>query len=51
MKTRIESLNAAYAAGTITRGEYAGRARNMLSALDWQSRMQYANMLYITIVF
>jgi len=51
MKSRIVALNAAYEDGKISREEYKGRALNMLSRLDWQSRLQYSNMLYITIGF
>jgi len=51
MKARIKALNAAYEAGTISVESYRVKARSMLSALDWQSKVQYENLLYITIDF
>lgn len=49
MKAKIKALNAMYAAGEISVGMYEVKAVNMLSQLDWQRRIKYANLLYISV--
>ena len=48
MKAKIKALNAAYAAGDISVELYRVKARCVLSTLDWQRRIKYENLLYIT---
>jgi len=49
MKAKIKVLNAAFAAGVIPLYTYEAEARRMLSALDWQRRIKYVNLLYISL--
>ena len=49
MKSKISALNAAYAAGEINVDQYETQAKRMLSALDWQRKIKYVNLLYITL--
>jgi len=49
MKARIKALNAAYEAGAISSEIYRVKAKCVLSTLDWQRRIKYENLLYITV--
>ena len=49
MKSQISALNAAYASGEITIEQYEAQAKRLLRPLDWQRRIKYANLLYITV--
>lgn len=49
MKSKIKALNAAYEAGAISAELYRVKAKCVLSALDWQRRIKYENLLYITV--
>ena len=49
MKAKIKALNAAYAAGEVSEELYRVKAKSVLSALDWQRRIKYVNMLYVTV--
>ena len=49
MKAKIKALNAAYAAGEVFEEIYRVKGKSGLSALDWQRRIKYVNMLYVTV--
>jgi len=49
MKAKIKALNAAYAAGEISTELYRVKAKCVLSALDWQRRIKYENLLYVSL--
>ncbi len=49
MKAKIKALNAAYAAGEFSEELYRVKAKCVLSALDWQRRIKYENLLYISL--
>ena len=49
MKARIKALNAAYVAGEISVELYRVKSKCVLSALDWQRRIKYENLLYVTV--
>ena len=49
MKAKIKALNAAYESGEISDAIYRVKAKCVLSALDWQRRIKYENLLYISL--
>jgi len=49
MKARIKALNAAYEAGQISAELYRVKANGVLSVLDWQRRIKYENLLYVSL--
>lgn len=49
MKAIINKLNARYAMGSISFSTYCAEAKFSLRNLDWQQRLQYENMLLVTV--
>ena len=49
MGKKIEALNAAFLRGTMGPLEYEQKARALLAVLDWQHRIKWLNMLFVTL--
>ena len=50
MKSQIKKLNQMYIDGIYTYARYYQEAAKLLAPLDWQSRIQFQNSLFVSYV-